>query len=375
MLEIEKRFKCSRTPLITPAFKASFNRVAQLLRSCALVLPLLCLIACNPYRYTGPTPGPIDNKLYVTNAGGGTISIIDLDTRRKYRDIWVGSAPHGLGISPDHQRLYVTVESSHLLREIETRSDEITRSVRLTGRPHQLAVTSDGRWIYVSLVDAGRVDIVEQKSFRVVDTLRVGRLAHNTFVPPGQNRSVYATSIRDQLVRRIDPARKAVTQTIYLNGKVRPIVVDSGEDRLFAALQGLHGFALVDIRTGREIGRFSHPLPPEQEQWKGAYLPTHGLALSPDEHELWVTSFSGRRLLVFSLADEPTLVDTVEVGWGPSWLAFHPDGSYLYASNAGSNTISIVDVQQRKEIHQIEVGNSPKRLLVAQIKRTEIAGN
>ncbi len=38
-----------------------------------------------------------------------------------------------------------------------------------------------------------------------------------------------------------------------------------------------------------------------------------------------------------------------------------PDGRYLYAANAGSNTVSVIDTQKLERVTDIAVGQTPKR--------------
>ena len=45
----------------------------------------------------------------------------------------------------------------------------------------------------------------------------------------------------------------------------------------------------------------------------------------------------------------------------PDWLTFTPDGKLVYVANAGSNSVSAIDVATRKEITRIPVGEVPKR--------------
>jgi YVTN family beta-propeller protein len=50
-----------------------------------------------------------------------------------------------------------------------------------------------------------------------------------------------------------------------------------------------------------------------------------------------------------------------KVGHHPDWLTFTPDGKRVYVANAGSNSVSVVDVATQKEVTQIPVGQVPKR--------------
>jgi len=98
-------------------------------------------------------------------------------------------------------------------------------------------------------------------------------------------------------------------------------------------------------------------------------MPTHGLELTPDNHELWVTSFIGNGLMVFDVTGaQPRYVATVGVGDGPNWLTFSPDGKYAYSANAGANSITIVDTAKRQAIAEIRVGAVPKRLLEVDLR-------
>jgi YVTN family beta-propeller protein len=93
-------------------------------------------------------------------------------------------------------------------------------------------------------------------------------------------------------------------------------------------------------------------------------METHGLELTPDNRELWVTSFIGNGLMTFDITgSEPRYLMTVDVGDAPNWLTFSPDGKYAYSANAGSNSVSVVDTARRKAVAEIKVGAVPKRLL------------
>jgi YVTN family beta-propeller protein len=45
-----------------------------------------------------------------------------------------------------------------------------------------------------------------------------------------------------------------------------------------------------------------------------------------------------------------------------------PDGSRCYVSNAGSNTVSVIDIATRRELKQIPVGKVPKRIISAELR-------
>jgi YVTN family beta-propeller protein len=327
-----------------------------------IALPLLAALAL---AAQGPAAGAgATRKLYVDNTAGNSVTVIDLGTRRASGEIVVGEHPHGLGAAPDGRRIYVSVESSNSVAVIDTRADRILSSISTTGRPNQLAVTPDGRFVYVAIADRGTVDVIDTAAGKVVKTMPVGRFPHNCYCPPG-GKHVYVTSVADRCVCQFDPGSDhRLAQTVRFDGDVRPLCVTRDEKRLFVALYGLHGFAWADLGSGKTLGRVERPLPPPEQRSRFAYMPTHGLELTPDNRELWVTSFIGNGLMVFDITGkQPRYVTTVAVGDGPNWLTFSPDGKYAYSANAGANSITIVDTAQRRSVAEIRVGSVPKRLL------------
>ncbi len=303
-------------------------------------------------------------KLYVCNTAGDDVSVVDPVRQEVLRSIKTGSHPHGLAALPDGRRLFCSVESERCLKVIDPATDEIQGSIALSGVPNQLAVTPDGRWLYVAIASSGSADVVDVGARQVVKTLPVGRHAHNCYCPKGA-RFMYATSIADHLVRQFDfGGGHTLKQTIRFDGAVRPLCVTRDERRLFVALEGLHGFAWADLTTGQQVGRAEHPLPPPDRRSKFAYLLTHGLDLRPGDRELWVTSFIGNALMVWDVTGtEPKYLTSVPTGDAPNWITFSADGKYVYAANAGDNSVSIIDCDARKLLRNVKVGLAPKRLL------------
>ena len=92
--------------------------------------------------------------------------------------------------------------------------------------------------------------------------------------------------------------------------------------------------------------------------------PAHGLAVTPDGKTLGVLSKMNTKVYFYSLPDLKLLGES-KVGHHPDWLTFTPDGKRVYVANAGSNSVSVVDVATHKELMQIPVGQVPKRNITA----------
>jgi len=327
-----------------------------------LAIPSIAVLIWAP---AGLAAGPTTSqKLYVANTAGDTLSVVDLDRQEVVGETPIGEHPHGLALSPDQRTLYCSVEATRAIHFLDTSTDKIVASVPTTGVPNQLAATSDGHWVYVAIHDKGTADIIDVRQGKVVKTLDIGPRPHNCYCPSGA-RHVYVTSIGGHLVKQFDFAHDhALKQTVRFDGAVRPLCVTRDEQRLFVALEGLHGFAWADLTSGKQIARREQPLPPPEKRSKFAYMNTHGLELRPGDRELWVTSFIGNGLMIYDITGEaPRYVTTVSVGDAPNWMTFSPDGKFAYSANAGANSITIVNCETRTAVKEIKVGPVPKRLL------------
>jgi len=59
------------------------------------------------------------------------------------------------------------------------------------------------------------------------------------------------------------------------------------------------------------------------------------------------------------------LLGSAEVGKAPDWVTLTPDSKRAYVANAQSNSVSVIDLQEMKELTRIPVGQVPKRNITA----------
>jgi YVTN family beta-propeller protein len=227
-------------------------------------------------------------KLYVTNSLGDDITVIDLKALKVVGDIKVGKRVHGVAAQADGRRLFTTIESEHNLKVIDTAEDKVIDTIPLTGMPNQCAVTPNGRFVGVPIRDGNGVDIVDMTRNRVVKTLPV-RVPHNCF-NAGSNEHMFVTSMGGDSVNLIDLKTLSYVDEIPVTGIPRPIAVSQDEKTMYVALSDFHGFVIVDVPGRKVIQTVELPPAPHNTNPLEPHTETHGLALSPDGRELWVTS-------------------------------------------------------------------------------------
>jgi YVTN family beta-propeller protein len=210
------------------------------------------------------------------------------------------------------------------------------------------------------------VDIVDVEQQKVVKTLPVSQ-PHNAF-NAGSNRYLFVSAMGTKQINVIDLTTMAYSAKVTVGGIPRPYVVTPDGATMYVAVTDLHGFMKVDVASGK-IERVEMPAEnhtPKQRPYEPSNTLTHGLALSPNGAELWVTSLLDDSLYVYDVkADKIT--GRVQVGDGPNWVTFSPDGKYVCVSNTGTDDVSIIDVKARREVKRVKVGKAPKRVVAAAI--------
>jgi|SRR5690348_130373 len=306
-------------------------------------------------------------RLYVGNSIADNITVIDLNSLKVVGDIHVGPHVHGMAVQADGARLFSTSESDNTLRIFDTSTDKLISEIKLTGRPNQCAVTPDGKYVAIPIRDKDSVDIVAVAQQKVVKTLPV-KAPHNAF-NAGSNRCIFVSSMGDRAIKEIDLDSMDYSASIPTDGVPRPYVITRDGRTMYVAESDLHGFVVVDISERKLVRRVEmpaeHPTPHEHPGEPINTL-THGLALSPDEKELWVTSLLDDAMYVYDVGSQK-IVGHVPVGSGPNWVAFSPDGKYVCVSNAADDNVSIIDVKARREVARVKVGRVPKRLVAATV--------
>jgi YVTN family beta-propeller protein len=140
---------------------------------------------------------------------------------------------------------------------------------------------------------------------------------------------------------------------------------DGSTRRLFVQLSDLNGFAVVDFATRREVTRVALPqIAAGKKLVHEGGNSSHGMAVTADNRRLVVNSRLNSAVYVYSLPDLK-LAGSVDVGIAPDWVTLTPDGRSAYVANAGSNSVSVVDLAAMREVVRIPVGQVPKRNITA----------
>ena len=316
-------------------------------------------------------------RVYVTNSAGNTIDVVDSATNKVVQTIKGIEVPHGVNFSPDGKRVYISNESEGVLDVVDRESGAIIKTIPLSGHPNNIAITKDGRRIFICIAEKpGALDIVDAATLQKAKSIPMKAPLHNVYVTP-DGRFAVAGSVRGKFAVVVDVETEQVAWEMSFDQGVRPMAFDWNADgstrNMYVQLSNVHGFAVVDFATHKEITRIKFP---DEPKGFGAIegrlgTPSHGIGVAPDGKTLWVNSVIANSVFVYSLPDIK-LVGHVElptleaqghaIGSTPDWLTFAPDSKTIYVADTALKMVSAIDAKTLKEVARIKVGEVPKRM-------------
>jgi YVTN family beta-propeller protein len=309
-------------------------------------------------------------RILQTNAAGDSVMLIDPATNTVVGEIKDIEVNHGAAAAPDGSRFYITNESESTVDVVDAKSLKVIKKIPLTNHPNNIAISKDGKRVYVAIVaGAGAVDVIDTAALTRAKSIRTEGGIHNTYVTP-DGKYVVAGSIIGRKISVIDAKTDEMAWTIPMEAGVRPICFETNADgstkRMFVQLSDFHGFVTVDWASKQVVDKVKLPEVPVNERHTEGLQgsPAHGIGITPDGKTLWVNSKVNSHVYVYSMPDLKFIAG-VKVGDHPDWLTFTPDSKRIYVANAGSNSVSAIDVAARTEIARIPVGQVPKRNITA----------
>ncbi|MCU1273934.1 MAG: hypothetical protein JWO48_1365, partial [Bryobacterales bacterium] len=161
---------------------------------------------------------------------------------------------------------------------------------------------------------------------------------------------VYLAGLRSPLLSVADTRTHTVLKTIGpFSNFIRPFTINGSQTLCFVNLNDLLGFEVGDLRDGRKLYRIE-VAGFQKGPVKRHGCPSHGIALTPDEKELWVTDGANNRIHVFDATVMPPKQGTaIKLRDMPGWITFSIDGRYAYPS-----TGEVIDTQTKQIVATLQ---------------------
>jgi YVTN family beta-propeller protein len=142
-------------------------------------------------------------RAYTSNVHVGTVSALDLDTRKVLAIIPVSKHAQRISLSADDRWAFTADQTAPRLAVIDTATNQVHAWIPLPTLAYGTAATLDGHWLLVTLPDAGKVGVVDLASMKMVNAVDVPKSPQEVLVRP-DNQVAYVSCHESRKVAAID---------------------------------------------------------------------------------------------------------------------------------------------------------------------------
>ncbi|MBW3538651.1 MAG: c-type cytochrome [Planctomycetes bacterium] len=317
-----------------------------------------------------------DGKLLAcANRDSGSVTVVDLATHTKLREIQVGKKPEGLSFLGDTHRLAVAVYGDDVVHILNADAGTRERSIDVFDEPYAVVSTADGGRIYVTLEYPGQIVEIDPVEGHVVRTFDAGRFPRGIALAPDESRLYYCEYFT-AVVRVIDlkdgqtvdewtgPATDNLARQLVVHPR-RPKVYLSHIRSKITAVHGAGSIfpylAIVDTRPGEDRRRTRIPM----DAFRGNLVTANPweVAVSPDGRRLYIVFAGTNDMFACDIVDddyrEVAEAGYLQLGNNPRAVRVAPDGNTFYVYNALDFNVVAYDAKQLRPVASVSVCDCP----------------
>ncbi len=264
-----------------------------------------------------------------------------------------GAEPENVkGIAASARTGKVYVSTVKRVGCIDLVSEKMIWDKTFEGGCDRLAISPDGLTLYVPSLEGPHWNVVRASSGEVITKVVTNSGSHNTVYAPDGSR-VYLAGLKSPLLSVADSRTHEVVKTVGpFSDFVRPFTINADQTLCYVNINELLGFEIGDIKTGKKLHRVE-----VRGFAKGPVArhgcPSHGVALTPDNKELWLSDGHNSAVHVFdNTVTPPRQMTTLKVRDQPGWITFSIDGKYAYPS-----TGEVFDTRSKKRLAALQDEN------------------
>ena len=350
------------------------RRKSIVLFSCAAAF--LCMAVVDAGTSNSLMDISTDGKLLAcSNRDSGTVTIVDLTSHKKLREIKVGKKPEGVTFLGDSHRVAVAVYGDDNVQFVDADLGNVDASVAVFDEPYGVVSNRKGTRVFVTLDYPGQLVEIDTATHSIVRTSTVGSFVRGIAIPETDER-VFVTEYYTSVVKAVDvktgnvvdewpgASTDNLSRQVILNPK-RPkaylphirsrVTANHGSGSIFPYL------SIVDTVDGEGKRRTRIPIDTvfsvqiTSNAWE--------VGVSPDARQLYVVFAGTNDMFACNVIDddyrEIGLRKRIVLGANPRAVRVSPDNETVYVYNALDFNVVAFDSESLQKKATIAVTENP----------------
>ena len=294
---------------------------------------------------------------YVANSYSNTLSVIDISNNRRVADLATGAAPVNPTFNRDWTKLYVSNSGGGTLTIVDTKTAKVVDSIPAGGpHPSGLRFLPDGRHLVISFIgdkvtDAGSLGVMDLLTGKLIKTIPVQAQSERFDITPDGTRA-YVANLIGQTISVVDLEKGEVIATIPSPEKLPfNVLISPKGQRAFVA--NVMGNTIIEIDTtaNQVVNTIKTAAGP------------NGMTFTPDGDNILITAVYAGRMQSYNLSAK-VVSDGSFVGLLPGFIRLAPDGLKGIFVRPYGRQVSIFDGTTMQVIENIETGIGPSTVAI-----------
>jgi YVTN family beta-propeller protein len=319
---------------------------------------------------------PDGRRLLVANPDNGTVTVVDVATRKKRTEIAVGEKPEGVTWIGAGPLAAVTVYRDAKVVFVDAEAGKVIDSLSVPAEPYGVVATRDGSRLYVTHEYPGVVSEIDMPARKVLREMKAGSMVRGLCLSPDEKRLYVTEFYTSRLValeresgKVVDAWPGHVADNLSRHVVLHPTRPKAYLSHIRSRIEIIHGagsifphVSVCDLNPGTEKRRTSFAM----DTYNGVYVVTNPweAALSPDGKRLY-TIYAGTNDMNLSdvIDDDYREIErhgrAVTVGKLPRAVRVSPDGKTVFIYNTMDFQVGFYDADMREQA-RVEVCSAPK---------------
>ncbi len=340
---------------------ATISQLAPATRPTSSVVATHSINTANVYAHDGanqiaPAARSARELVYVPNSQSNTVDVIDPHTYKIVRHFAVGGLPQHVVPAWDLKTLYVTNDTGNSLTPINPATGKPGATIPVDD-PYNMYFTPDGRYAVVVAERLRRLDFRDAHTFQLHNSVSVPCVGidHIDF-SADESYLIASCEFSGQLVK-VNLSTQRVVGTLNLpdgsNGMPQDVKLSPDGKVFYVADMHAGGLWKIDGRRLKVIGFLQ----------TGAGV--HGLYPSRDAKYLYATNRGEGSISVISFRTRKVVTKwRIPGGGSPDMGGVSADGKVLWVSGRYSGVVYALSTRNGKLLARIPVGSGPHGLCV-----------
>lgn len=296
----------------------------------------------------------------IADPNGDQLVFIDAQDKTVRDRSSVGAMPLGLDVggseSSGLQAVFVCNSGSGTVSVVNLVNGNVVTTLAVGNRPSYVVVAGNpgNQTAYVSNANSNSVSVIDVEDLVVLGSIAVGRFPQGLVVSgtPGIDERVWVANRDDNSLSVIDVLSNTVLGSVAV--AAAPIGLDVagqfGTQTVVAACSGANVVSLVDVETGAFLGNVAV-----------GSIPWAVAVGGPANETAYVANF-GADTVSFVDLDERRETTRVAVGLQPMGITIvgGSDLEELFTANNGDGTVSVIEVPRAARVLTIPIGGRPR---------------